>query len=52
MGFEVSPQTVERKVEGLRAGREEVVEERKGERLCKQHVTHGHKRCNGWKISI
>ena len=29
-----------------------MVEVRKGEHICKQHVTHGHEWCHGWKISI
>ena len=42
----------ERKVEDLWAGREKVVEERKGEHVCEQRGAHEHERCHGWKISI
>jgi len=42
----------ERKVEDLWAGCREVVEERKGGRVCKQRVTHKHERFHSWKISI
>ena len=42
----------ERNVEDLRAGREEVVEDRKGKRVREQRVIHEHERCHGWKICV
>ena len=39
-------------MEDPRAGCEEVVEERKGKRVCEHRVRHEHERCHSWKTSV